>query len=110
MIERVAYLVLHTSPLLQPGIGNAGGMNVYVRELSRELCRKGIYVDVYTRSQNPNIPRITKLADGGRVIHIKAGPEKPYNKNQVYYHLDEFVAGVLAQVQADDDRERELLR
>jgi D-inositol-3-phosphate glycosyltransferase len=94
-------LSVHTCPLATLGGKETGGMNVYVRDLSRELCRRGIYVDVYTRSQNPNLPRVTHLADRGRVIHVKAGPEEPYNKNDIYYHLDEFVAGVKAQVAAD---------
>jgi D-inositol-3-phosphate glycosyltransferase len=101
MIERIVMLSVHTCPLATLGGKETGGMNVYVRDLSRALTRRGILVDVYTRSQNPNIPRITKLAEGGRVIHVKAGPEQPYNKNRVYNHLDEFVAGVLAQAEAD---------
>ena len=101
MIERIAMLSVHTCPLATLGGKETGGMNVYVRDLSRELCRRGIAVDVYTRSQNPDLPQITKLADNGRVIHLKAGPEQPYNKNRVYYHLDEFTASVLAQAEAD---------
>jgi D-inositol-3-phosphate glycosyltransferase len=77
-------------------------MNVYVRDLSRELGRRGYQVDVYTRSQNPDIPRISKdLGPGGRVIHVPAGPEQPYDKHRVYDHLPEFVDGVLAQAAAD---------
>jgi D-inositol-3-phosphate glycosyltransferase len=78
-------------------------MNVYVRDLSRELGRRGHQVDVYTRSQNPEIPRISeKLGTGGRVIHLPAGPERPYDKHRVYDHLPEFVEGALAQAAADD--------
>jgi D-inositol-3-phosphate glycosyltransferase len=98
----MAMLSVHTCPLATLGGKETGGMNVYVRDLGRELCRRGIEVDVYTRSQDPNIPRITKLAEGGRVIHVKAGPEQPYHKNRVYNHLEEFVAGVLAQVEVDN--------
>jgi D-inositol-3-phosphate glycosyltransferase len=102
MIERIAMLSVHTCPLATLGGKETGGMNVYVRDLSRELSRRGISVDVYTRSQNPTMPRVsTKLAERGRVIHVKAGPEHPYNKNKVYDHLDEFVRGVKAQVNAD---------
>ena len=101
MIERIAMLSVHTCPLATLGGKETGGMNVYVRDLSREFSRRGIQVDVYTRSQNPDIPRLTRLADHSRVIHIKAGPEEPYNKNKIYHHLDEFVAGVQAQVAAD---------
>ncbi len=103
MVKRIAMLSVHTCPLATLGGKETGGMNVYVRDLSRELSRRGVYVDVYTRSQDPAIPRVsTSLAERGRVIHIKAGPEKPYNKNRVYNHLDEFVAGVRAQTNADD--------
>jgi D-inositol-3-phosphate glycosyltransferase len=73
-----------------------GGMNVYVRDLSRELGRRGIAVDCFTRSQNPNIARIsTKLGPNGRVIHVPAGPEAPYDKNRIADHLPEFTNGVL---------------
>jgi D-inositol-3-phosphate glycosyltransferase len=102
MVKRIAMLSVHTCPLATLGGKETGGMNVYVRDLSREFSRRGIYVDVYTRSQNLTIPRIDDaLAERGRVIHVKAGPERPYNKNRVYAHLDEFVAGVKAQVEAD---------
>jgi D-inositol-3-phosphate glycosyltransferase len=72
-----------------------GGMNVYVRDLGRELDRRGIQVDVFTRSQNPHLPHIMhRLGLHGQVIHIPAGPEEPYSKYKVYDHLDEFTAGV----------------
>jgi D-inositol-3-phosphate glycosyltransferase len=78
-------------------------MNVYVRDLSRELGRRGHRVDVYTRSQNPDVPRISQeLGAGGRVIHVPAGPERPYDKHRVYDHLPEFMDGVLAQAEADE--------
>lgn len=95
MIRRVAMLSVHTCPLATLGGKETGGMNVYVRDLSRELCRRGIAVDCFTRSQNPNIPRITrKLGPNGRVIHVPAGPETPYDKNLVVDHLPQFVRGV----------------
>jgi D-inositol-3-phosphate glycosyltransferase len=95
-------LSVHTSPLATLGGKETGGMNVYVRDLSRELCRRGIEVDIYTRSQDPGLPRIVELAEHGRVIHIKAGPERPYDKNSVYDHLAEFVANVEAFGQSYD--------
>lgn len=88
-------LSVHTSPLATLGGKETGGMNVYVRDLSREFSRRGVEVDVYTRSQDPSLARIDhSLADHGRVFHIKAGPEQPYNKNDVYFHLEEFVGNV----------------
>lgn len=96
MIHRVAMLSVHTCPLATLGGKETGGMNVYVRDLSRELSRRGIMVDCFTRSQNPNIPRInTKLAPNGRVIHMPAGPETSYDKNRILDHLPEFTQGVL---------------
>jgi D-inositol-3-phosphate glycosyltransferase len=96
MIRRIAMLSVHTCPLATLGGKETGGMNVYVRDLARELSRRGIAVDVYTRSQSPTIRRISTghLGELGRVIHIPAGPERPYNKNMVFDHLSEFVQRV----------------
>jgi D-inositol-3-phosphate glycosyltransferase len=96
MIRRIAMLSVHTCPLATLGGKETGGMNVYVRDLSRELSRRGIAVDVFTRLQNPAVPRIStgRLGAAGRVIHIPAGPERPYNKNLVFDHLPEFVQHV----------------
>jgi len=96
MIHRVAMLSIHTCPLAMLGGKETGGMNVYVRDLSRELGRRGIAVDCFTRSQNPNIARIsTRLGPNGRVIHLPAGPETPYDKNRIADHLPEFTGNVL---------------
>src|SRR5512135_2521071 len=87
-------LSVHTCPLATLGGKETGGMNVYVREISR----RGIDVDVFTRSQDPAVPRVSTgngaLGPHGRVIHLPAGPERPYDKNDIYDHLPEFVAGV----------------
>ncbi len=98
-LQRVALLSVHTCPLATLGGKETGGMNVYVRELAREFGRRGLAVDVFTRSQNPAIPRVsTSLSSAGevRVIHLPAGPERPYNKNEIYHHLPQFVSEVLA--------------
>ncbi|MGQ9489898.1 MAG: glycosyltransferase [Anaerolineae bacterium] len=98
-LPRIALLSVHTCPLATLGGKETGGMNVYVRELAREFGRRGLAVDVFTRSQNPEIPRISsRLSSAGevRVIHLSAGPERPYNKNKLYDHLPQFVAEVLA--------------
>ncbi|MCA9900823.1 MAG: glycosyltransferase [Anaerolineales bacterium] len=96
-IKRIAMLSVHTCPLAMLGGKKTGGMNVYVRDFGRELSRQGILVDVFTRSQDDCAPRIVHdLGNGGRVIHIVAGPEKPIPVDQVENYLDEFTAGVLA--------------
>jgi len=94
MIQRIAMLSVHTCPLAMLGGKETGGMNVYVRDLSRELGQQGFKVDVFTRSQNPAVPRVDGLGQNARVIHVLAGPEAPYDKNLVHDHLPEFVAGV----------------
>jgi D-inositol-3-phosphate glycosyltransferase len=96
MSLRVAMLSVHTCPLAALGGKETGGMNVYVREVARELGRMGVHVDVFTRSQNPGIPRIVAMGQGARVVHLAAGPEAPMAREAVHRHLDEFVAGVEA--------------
>ncbi len=90
-------LSVHTCPLATLGGKKTGGMNVYVRDLSREFSRRGIAVDVYTRSQDPCIPHVnTTLAEKARVIHIPSGPEAPLDTIAVYPHLPQFTENVLA--------------
>src|SRR5215470_17649875 len=89
-------LSVHTCPLAALGGKETGGMNVYVRELARELSRIGAAVDVFTRSQNAEIPRVVRLADRARVIHLPAGPQAPMARERVHAHLDEFVDGLEA--------------
>ena len=89
-------LSVHTCPLATLGGKETGGMNVYVRDLSREFSRRGIYVDVFTRSQNPWLPRVIPgLGCRGRVIHLPAGPQAAYDKHGVFEHLPEFTRGVV---------------
>jgi D-inositol-3-phosphate glycosyltransferase len=93
---RVAVLSVHTCPLAALGGKQTGGMNVYVRELARELARMRVRADIFTRSQNPAIPRVVRVADGVRVVHLTAGPQAPMARETVHDHLDEFIDGVEA--------------
>src|SRR5437868_681624 len=96
-IRRLAILSVHTCPLAVLGGKKTGGMNVYIRDLSREFGRRGIKVDVFTRSQNPCIPHINDmLGENARVIHIPTGPEVPLDPDDVYQYLPEFIENVLA--------------
>ena len=99
---RLAMLSVHTCPKAALGGKETGGMNVYVRDLSRELGRRGFTVDVFTRSQDPDAPRIVDLGPNARVIHLKAGPEAPYDKNLVHNHLDEFTDNLLEFARRED--------
>ncbi len=88
-------LSYHTCPLATLGGKDTGGMNVYVRDLTRELGRRGIHVDVFTRSQDEHVPHVLHdLGYGNRVVHIPAGPELPVQKVSLADYVPEFVDGV----------------
>lgn len=94
-LRRVAMLSVHTGPLAQLGGSKTGGMNVYVRELSRALGRQGLLVDVFTRSDSVSEPRIhTEMGPGVRVVYVPAGPDTVSSPDDLFPHLDEFTAGV----------------
>ncbi len=94
-MNRIAMLSVHTCPLAMLGGKNTGGMNVYVRELSRVLGRRGYAVDIFTRCENRNVPPIIRMGPNARVIHICAGPAERQDKHQLFPYLPEFVDGVL---------------
>ena len=73
-MRKLAVLSMHTSPLAQPGTGDGGGMNVYVRELSSALARGGVTCDVYTRRWSPELPDVVAVEPGFAVHHVAAGP------------------------------------
>ncbi len=91
---KIAMLSVHTCPLAVLGGKEAGGMNVYVRELGKELGRRGLEVDIFTRSQNPITTFTHNLGQNVRIIHLPAGPLRPYDKNQIFQHLPEFVENI----------------
>lgn len=77
MIERVAFLAMHTSPLDQPGRGYAGGMNVYVQELACSMAGRGIEVVVFTRRNDGTLAEQVRVEPGYTVVAVPAGPERP---------------------------------
>src|SRR5216684_3160517 len=74
IVRRLAVLSLHTSPLAQPGAGDGGGMNVYVRELSSALARAGSTCEVFTRAQSTDVDPVVEIEPGFRLHHVVAGP------------------------------------
>lgn len=93
---RVAMLSYHTCPLATLGGKDTGGMNVYVKELTRKLGRLGVHVDVFTRSQDEHVPHVLHdLGYGNRVVHIPAGPEVPLPKPELASYTPKFVEGIL---------------
>jgi len=87
---RIAMLAAHSCPVGDLGAKDTGGMSVYIRELARELGKKGHSIDVYTRVHDPADPRVEDLAEGVRLIHLKAGKEAKVHKMDVYFSLPEF--------------------
>jgi len=94
-------LSVHACPLAKLGGRDSGGANVYVRELARELGRRGIEVDVFTRWREKYDPRIQDLGENARVIHIESGPMGYWPKMDVYEHLDEFTTKLEEYVAAE---------
>ncbi|GAB4420646.1 MAG: glycosyltransferase [Anaerolineales bacterium] len=92
---KIAMLSYHTCPLATLGGKDTGGMNVYVRELTRQLGRMGVHVDVFTRSQDEHVPHVLHdLGYGNRVVHVPAGPEVPLAKRELAEYIPQFVKGV----------------
>jgi D-inositol-3-phosphate glycosyltransferase len=87
-------LSAHTCPLAALGGWETGGMNVYVRELSRALGRQGIAVDVFTRRQDPAVPRVVEFGPGARVIHLDAGPPRHLDKYEALEYLPELACNL----------------
>lgn len=93
----IAMLSYHTCPLATLGGKDTGGMNVYVRDLTRQLGQMGIHVDVFTRSQDEHVPHVLHdLGYGNRVVHVPAGPETPLPKKELAEYIPQFVEGVNA--------------
>jgi len=90
--RRVAMISMHTSPLATPGLGDAGGLNVYVAELARRLGERGLKVDVYTRRDTPDVPDIVDVHEHTRVVHLTAGPAEYVAKEALPSLIDEFSA------------------
>ncbi|KAA0118891.1 D-inositol-3-phosphate glycosyltransferase [Mycolicibacterium sp. P9-22] len=93
--RRVAVLSVHTSPLAQPGTGDAGGMNVYVLQTALELARRGVEVEIFTRATSSADPPLVQVAPGVLVRNVVAGPFEGLDKHDLPTQLCAFTAGVL---------------
>lgn len=91
----IAYLALHSSPLSQPGIGDAGGMNVYVDELATTMARRGIASVVFTRRASPELPEVVERVPGYRVVHVDAGPAYPIAIGELTPFVSTFASAVV---------------
>src|SRR6202020_2509072 len=93
--RRIATVSVHTSPLEQPGTGDAGGLNVYVVEVARRLAERGVEVDIFTRAVSRELPPVAELAPGVLVRHLAAGPFEDLDKADLPGQLCHFTFEVL---------------
>ena len=93
--RRIATLSVHTSPLEQPGTGDAGGMNVYIVEVAKRLAHRGVEVEIFTRATHSELPPTVEMAPGVIVRHVNAGPFEGLAKEDLPSQLCAFTSGVL---------------
>ncbi|MGH3438164.1 MAG: D-inositol-3-phosphate glycosyltransferase [Sciscionella sp.] len=93
--RRIAVLSVHTSPLEQPGTGDAGGMNVYIVQTAKWLAEAGVAVEIFTRATSSDLPPAVELAPGVTVRHVAAGPFEGLGKGELPSQLCAFTAGLL---------------
>jgi D-inositol-3-phosphate glycosyltransferase len=94
-LARVATISVHTSPLDQPGTGDAGGMNVYIVEVAKRMAERGIEVDLFTRATSRMLPPVAELAPGVTVRHVAAGPLEELDKSELPRQMCAFTSGLL---------------
>jgi D-inositol-3-phosphate glycosyltransferase len=94
-LRRIATVSVHTSPLEQPGTGDAGGLNVYVVEVAKRLAERGVEVDVFTRAVSRDQPQVAELAPGVLVRHLAAGPFEDLDKSDLPGQLCQFTFELL---------------
>ena len=97
-IRRVAMISVHTSPLAQPGTGDAGGLNVYVVESARELAARGVEVEIFTRRPATDLPDAVEMLPGVTVRHVDAGPYEGLVKEDLPGQLCAFAAGMMREI------------
>jgi D-inositol-3-phosphate glycosyltransferase len=93
--QRIATISVHTSPLDQPGTGDAGGLNVYVVEVAKRLAARGVEVEIFTRAVCRDAPPVTELAPGVLVREVIAGPFEELDKADLPAQLCQFTQEVL---------------
>jgi D-inositol-3-phosphate glycosyltransferase len=100
--RRVAMISMHTSPLETPGVGDAGGLNVYVTELARRLAERGLEVDTFTRRVDPAAASVVETGERTRVVNVTAGPAGPIAKENLPQIVPAFARAMESQVKTYD--------
>jgi len=101
---RVAVISLHTSPLDQPGAGDSGGMNVFIRAAAERVVGRGVDVDVFTRCRGHDLPEVQELGGGSRLVQVQAGPCAPVPKDELPRYLPRFLGGILRHARSEGAR------
>lgn len=101
MKKRVAFISEHASPLAILGGADSGGQNVYVTELAKQLAKEGYEIDIYTRRDHKDLPRIVKLFPGVRVMHVEAGPAKSIPKEKLLPFMTDFLNDMLLFIKSE---------
>ncbi|HEU4551941.1 MAG TPA: glycosyltransferase [Chitinophaga sp.] len=99
MKSRIAFISEHASPLSTIGGVDAGGQNVYVGELARQLAKKGYEIDIFTRREDPQLPQCLQWANGVRIVHVDAGPAQCIPKEQLLPYMGAFRNNMLQFIQ-----------
>lgn len=99
--KHLAVISYHTCPLSDEADAEIGGMNVYVLELSKELAKAGCSIDIFTRSQSPDSPRVVQVSPTLRVIHLPAGEEAPIGKKSLIGYIPDFLESFYAFVKQE---------
>ena len=101
-VRRIAVISAHTSPLAKLGWHETGGMNVYVRELSREMGARGYLIDIFTRRADAASPDVVHSSENVRVIHLRVGPEGSAGKSDLHRHLGDLERELVSFQQAEE--------
>ncbi len=95
-LRRLALISVHASPIAPMGGKKTGGMNIYIRKVAEEFARRGVQVDIFTRRTAADMPAVEQLSENLRVVNVTAGMQWPLAPDDIYPHLPEFTAGVIA--------------
>lgn len=102
MKRKIAFISEHASPLATLGGVDSGGQNVYVGELAKHLIALDYVVDIFTRWDDPKLPRVVSWVPGVRVIHVQAGPVKSIPKENLFQYMPEFTENMLAFISEEE--------
>ncbi|AKM44731.1 glycosyl transferase family 1 [Burkholderia contaminans] len=102
-MQRIALISEHASPLGVIGGVDAGGQNIYVANVAKQLAERGLDVDVYTRCDNPHLPEVVPIGTRMRVIHVPAGPPTDVPKERLLPYMVAFADGMVARMRREAD-------